>query len=225
MNGLQSPHQWLSWRWKQQGVPVAAIKMETSTLTKQGQRFLTKLTTSSAATDNLIRRFVQGSPKSVVLTTLSHLLSPTTSYPQLSTLALPVSTILSANLIFFFLIGPLTGLAKKIAALRESQPSPVVHLELHHRGRTRRAPPQTRPPGPIRSPDFRGHFQATISQTRTRCLLRQTRGSVLQTKVRNRLRCGLRLPRQSSPHIGIGARETQGLRVHGEWAVFHGQAP
>ncbi|WVY98757.1 hypothetical protein V8G54_030908 [Vigna mungo] len=90
MNGLQSPHQWLSWRWKQRGVPVAAIKMETSTLTKQGQRFLTKLTTSSAATDNLIRRFVQGSPKSVVLTTLSHLLSPTTSYPQLSTLALPL---------------------------------------------------------------------------------------------------------------------------------------
>jgi len=104
MNGLQCPHQGLSWRWKQRGFPVTTIKMETSTLTKQGQRFLTKLTTSSAATDNLIRRFVQGSPKSVVLTTLSHLLSPSTSYPQLSSLALPVSTILSANLFFWLSI-------------------------------------------------------------------------------------------------------------------------
>jgi len=100
----------------------------------------------------------------------------------------------------------------------------VVHLELHHRRRARRAPPQTRPPGPIRSPGFRGHFQATISQTRTRCLLRQTGGSILETKIRNRLRRGLQLPQQPSPHIRIGARETQGLRVHGEWAVFHGQA-
>ncbi|TKY50722.1 Pentatricopeptide repeat-containing protein [Spatholobus suberectus] len=64
--------------------------MESCTLTKQGERFLTKLTTSSATTDNLIRRFVLGSPKSVVLTTLSHLLSPSTSYPHLSSLALPL---------------------------------------------------------------------------------------------------------------------------------------
>jgi len=153
MNGLQCPQQGLLWRWKQHGVPVTKITMEISTtLTKQGQRFLTKLTTSSAATDNLIRRFVQGSPKSVVLTTLSHLLSPSTSYPQLSSLALPVSTILSDNP-FFFQFGPLTGLAKNMAALWKSQPDPVVQLELRHRGRARCAPPQTGPPGPIRSPN------------------------------------------------------------------------
>jgi hypothetical protein len=46
-----------------------------STLTKQGQRFLTKLTTTTN-TDNLIRKFVQSSPKSVLLSTLTHLLSP-----------------------------------------------------------------------------------------------------------------------------------------------------
>ncbi|ESW14786.1 hypothetical protein PHAVU_007G017200 [Phaseolus vulgaris] len=93
MNGLQCPQQGLLWRWKQHGAavtPVTRITMETSTLTKQGQRFLTKLTTSAAAADNLIRRFVQGSPKSVVLTTLSHLLSPSTSHPHLSSIALPL---------------------------------------------------------------------------------------------------------------------------------------
>ncbi|CAJ1977647.1 unnamed protein product [Sphenostylis stenocarpa] len=86
-NALQCHHEALPWKWKR---PVTKITMESSTLTKQGQRFLTKLTTSTAATDNLIRRFVDGSPKSVVLTTLSHLLSPSTSYPHLSPLALPL---------------------------------------------------------------------------------------------------------------------------------------
>nr|KYP69206.1 Pentatricopeptide repeat-containing protein At2g17033 family [Cajanus cajan] len=62
------------------------------TLTKQGERFLRKIGTSSATTQNLIQRFVLSSPKSVVLTTLSHLLSPSTSYsyPHLSTLAFPL---------------------------------------------------------------------------------------------------------------------------------------
>jgi len=224
MNGLQCPQQGLLWRWKQHGAPVTRvtrITMETSTLTKQGQRFLTKLTTSAAAADNLIRRFVQGSPKSVVLTTLSHLLSPSTSHPHLSSIALPVSTILSPNpfpLSFSF------GIAKNMAALRKSHPSAVVHLELHHRGRARRAPPRTGPPGPVRSPNFRGHFQATVSPPRPRRFLRETRAGTLQTKIRNRLRRGPRLPRRRPPHVGIGARETQGVRVHGERAVLHGQA-
>ncbi|KAF7843727.1 pentatricopeptide repeat-containing protein [Senna tora] len=65
-----------------------------STLTKQGQRFLTKLATSGDASyiNNLIRRFVHSSPKSVSLTTLSHLLSPSTSQPHLSSLAFPLYT-------------------------------------------------------------------------------------------------------------------------------------
>ena len=45
--------------------------------TKQGQRFLAELSTNSASTtDTFIRRFVQGSPKSVALSTLSYLFSP-----------------------------------------------------------------------------------------------------------------------------------------------------
>ncbi|XP_061337480.1 pentatricopeptide repeat-containing protein At2g17033-like [Gastrolobium bilobum] len=82
--GQQCHPEALSWKWKPR------VTMESCTLTKQGQRFLTKLATTSSATDNLIRRFVQGSSKSVSLTTLSHLLSPATSHPQLSSLALPL---------------------------------------------------------------------------------------------------------------------------------------
>ncbi|KAK7270161.1 hypothetical protein RIF29_23105 [Crotalaria pallida] len=77
-----------SWKWRQP--QTALVIMQSSTLTKQGQRFLTKLTTTSSNTDSFIRKFVQGSPKSIVLTTLSHLLSPSTSFPQLSSLALPL---------------------------------------------------------------------------------------------------------------------------------------
>ncbi|KHN11512.1 Pentatricopeptide repeat-containing protein [Glycine soja] len=85
-NGQQQcPHETLSLSWKlKQPRPQLQARC---TLTKQGQRFLTKLTTSSATADNLIRRFLLASPKSVVLSTLSHLLSPSTSYPHLSSLA------------------------------------------------------------------------------------------------------------------------------------------
>ncbi|PNX56960.1 pentatricopeptide repeat-containing protein at2g17033-like protein, partial [Trifolium pratense] len=63
------------------------------TLTKQGQRFLTKLTTTNTNTDNLIKKFVQSSPKSVLLSTLTHLLSPTNNNNNnLSSLALPLYT-------------------------------------------------------------------------------------------------------------------------------------
>ncbi|KAK7838616.1 pentatricopeptide repeat-containing protein At2g17033 [Quercus suber] len=65
-------------------------------LTKQAHRFLSTLSTtardpsaSSSATHKLIQKFVATSPKSVSLNTLSHLLTPHTSYPHLSALALP----------------------------------------------------------------------------------------------------------------------------------------
>ncbi|KAE9611559.1 hypothetical protein Lal_00011913 [Lupinus albus] len=75
--------------WKLKENKIRRMMMQTCTLTKQGERFLTKLATTSS-TDSLIRKFVQGSPKSIALTTLSHLLSPSTSYPQLSSLAVPL---------------------------------------------------------------------------------------------------------------------------------------
>lgn len=73
-------------------------------LTKQAHRFLSTLTTTTtataSATDKLIRKFVASSPKSVALQTLSHLLSPRTSHPHLSSLALPVSTTTQFSFIF-----------------------------------------------------------------------------------------------------------------------------
>ncbi|XP_058753486.1 pentatricopeptide repeat-containing protein At2g17033-like [Vicia villosa] len=68
-------------------------------LTKQGQRFLTKLSTSNNTnTDNLIRKFVQSSSKSVQLSTLTHLLSPTThNNNNLSSFALPLYTRISES--------------------------------------------------------------------------------------------------------------------------------
>ncbi|KAK7390798.1 hypothetical protein VNO78_18881 [Psophocarpus tetragonolobus] len=79
----------VSWKLKDE---LVRIRMESRALTKQGERFLTKISiSSSSSSHNLIRRFVQGSPKSVVLTTLSHLLSPSTN-PHLSPLALPLYT-------------------------------------------------------------------------------------------------------------------------------------
>ncbi|XP_015941846.1 pentatricopeptide repeat-containing protein At2g17033 [Arachis duranensis] len=92
----------LQWRWNQPppspslSLPVTVtmtVMMQRCrcTLTKQGERFLTKLAANSdSGTHTFIRRFVNGSPKSVALSTLSHLLSPSSSFPHLSSLALPL---------------------------------------------------------------------------------------------------------------------------------------
>ncbi|KAL3539113.1 hypothetical protein ACH5RR_002479 [Cinchona calisaya] len=78
-------------------------------LSKQSQRFLTSLATtsaanssSSAATHRSLRKFVKSSSKHVVLSTLSHLLSPTaTLHPQLSSLAFPLYLIISEEASWF----------------------------------------------------------------------------------------------------------------------------
>ncbi|PIN25708.1 hypothetical protein CDL12_01502 [Handroanthus impetiginosus] len=61
-------------------------------LTKQGHRFLASLATAEepSAAIGLLRKFVASSSKHVALTTLSHLLSPSTSHPRLSSLAFPL---------------------------------------------------------------------------------------------------------------------------------------
>ncbi|PRQ25035.1 putative Smr domain-containing protein [Rosa chinensis] len=62
-------------------------------LTKQGQRFLTKLAANAgdpSVANKLISKFLSSSPKSTALTTLSYLLSPHTTHPHLSSLALPL---------------------------------------------------------------------------------------------------------------------------------------
>ncbi|KAF7126428.1 hypothetical protein RHSIM_Rhsim11G0194300 [Rhododendron simsii] len=64
-------------------------------LSKQAHRFLTSLSNNAAADDTsvsnrLIRKFVQSSSKSISLNALSHLLSPQTSHPHLSSLAFPL---------------------------------------------------------------------------------------------------------------------------------------
>ncbi|CAN4125188.1 unnamed protein product [Withania somnifera] len=63
-------------------------------LSKQGHRFLSTLTATDSddvsATRRLLRKFVASSSKHVALSTLSHLLSPTTSHRRLRPLALPL---------------------------------------------------------------------------------------------------------------------------------------
>lgn len=64
-------------------------------LSKQGERFLSTLIATNSddhsATSRLLRKFVASSSKHVALSTLSHLLSPTTTSPhRLCSLALPV---------------------------------------------------------------------------------------------------------------------------------------
>ncbi|MED6179828.1 hypothetical protein PIB30_004472 [Stylosanthes scabra] len=92
----------LQWRWNQPPPPSPSLAVTVTmnvvnmqrcrcALTKQGERFLTKLAANSdSGTHTFIRRFVNGSPKSVALSTLSHLLSPSSSFSRLSSLALPL---------------------------------------------------------------------------------------------------------------------------------------
>ncbi|KAK4477251.1 hypothetical protein RD792_016465 [Penstemon davidsonii] len=66
------------------------------TLTKQGHRFLSSLATKEEplAANGLLRKFIASSSKHVALTTLTHLLSPSTSHPRLSSVAFPLYTIM-----------------------------------------------------------------------------------------------------------------------------------
>ncbi|PHT36120.1 Pentatricopeptide repeat-containing protein [Capsicum baccatum] len=63
-------------------------------LSKQGHRFLSTLTATGSddlsATRRLLRKFVASKSKHVALSTLSHLLSPTSSHHRLGFLALPL---------------------------------------------------------------------------------------------------------------------------------------
>ncbi|GFP89088.1 pentatricopeptide repeat-containing protein at2g17033 [Phtheirospermum japonicum] len=61
-------------------------------LTKQGHRFLSAVSATGepSAAIGLLRKFVAASSKHVTLTTLTHLLSPSTSDPRLSFLAFPL---------------------------------------------------------------------------------------------------------------------------------------
>ncbi|KAL2537812.1 Pentatricopeptide repeat-containing protein [Forsythia ovata] len=66
-------------------------------LTKQGHRLLSSIATAQdpSASIGLLRKFIASSSKHVALNTLSHLLSPSTSHPRLSSLAFPLYTIIS----------------------------------------------------------------------------------------------------------------------------------
>ncbi|KAK3000873.1 hypothetical protein RJ639_021103 [Escallonia herrerae] len=102
MRGLQLslPFSWNNQRSHQGQPPPRLPLVPQCALSKQGHRFLTSLATTSAAhdpsaTNRLLRKFVASSSKSVALSALSHLLSPTTSHPHLSSLALPLYSMIS----------------------------------------------------------------------------------------------------------------------------------
>lgn len=94
---LSLPHSWNSKRFRLQlGKSIGPLRLPPScALSKQGQRFFTSLATSATGdplvTDRLIRKFIASSSKSVALNALSHLLTPNSSHPHLSSLAFPVS--------------------------------------------------------------------------------------------------------------------------------------
>ncbi|XP_022898676.1 pentatricopeptide repeat-containing protein At2g17033 [Olea europaea var. sylvestris] len=65
-------------------------------LTKQGHRLISSIATAQdpSASIGLLRKFVASSSKHVALNTLSHLLSPSTYHPRLSSLAFPLYSII-----------------------------------------------------------------------------------------------------------------------------------
>lgn len=78
-----------------------SFQCPTANLSKQGQRFLSSLavTRDSKTADRLISKFVASSPQFIALNALSHLLSPDTSHPRLSSsIAFSVSKSSAASL-------------------------------------------------------------------------------------------------------------------------------
>ncbi|KAK4848768.1 hypothetical protein QYF36_017104 [Acer negundo] len=79
-------------RLRRQDPPPLSFQLPSASLTKQGERFLFSLavTRDPKTTSRLISKFVSSSTKHISLNTLSHLLSPHTTHPHLSSLALPL---------------------------------------------------------------------------------------------------------------------------------------
>ena len=105
--------------------------------------------------------------------------------------AVILSTLSPPPLPFHLLPPPLSP---RLIALHRNQPSPMVHLEPHHRRQTRRPPPQSRPPLPIRIPHFRRQLQVTATPMRPRSFLWQTHRFTLQAKLPHRLQRRFWLP-------------------------------
>ncbi|KAK3193160.1 hypothetical protein Dsin_024470 [Dipteronia sinensis] len=79
-------------RLQHQDPPPTSCQLPSASLTKQGERFLFSLavTRDPKTTSRLISKFVSSSTQHISLNTLSHLLSPHTTHPHLSSLALPL---------------------------------------------------------------------------------------------------------------------------------------
>nr|GMC88154.1 pentatricopeptide repeat-containing protein At2g17033 [Ipomoea batatas] len=80
--------------------PPSQLKLQICcALSKQGDRFLRSLVVTSPNHNlhSLLRKFVSSSSKNVAITTLSHLLSPTTTatHPRLSSFALPLYLVIT----------------------------------------------------------------------------------------------------------------------------------
>uniref|UniRef100_A0A5B6YLB4 Smr domain-containing protein n=1 Tax=Davidia involucrata TaxID=16924 RepID=A0A5B6YLB4_DAVIN len=85
----------LSWNHHHLRHPQPPMFTTRCALSKQGHRFLSSLAATTAANDpsatnRIIRKFIQNSSKSVALDTLCHLISPDSTHPHLSSIALPL---------------------------------------------------------------------------------------------------------------------------------------
>lgn len=93
-------------------------------LSKQGQLFLSSVARDPSASNRLICKFIASSSKSIALNALSHLLSPTTTHPHLSSLALPLYSRISEASWFSWnpkLIADLIALLYKQGQLKEAE--------------------------------------------------------------------------------------------------------
>ncbi|PON57217.1 Smr domain containing protein [Parasponia andersonii] len=96
-------------------------------LTKQGHRFLSTLSVNAgdpSAANKLIGKFVASSPKSISLNALSHLLSPDTTHPHLTSLSLLLYSRIKEASWFEFnpkLVAALAALLDKQGRYRESE--------------------------------------------------------------------------------------------------------
>ncbi|KAL5856185.1 hypothetical protein ACOSQ3_006019 [Xanthoceras sorbifolium] len=103
-----------------------SCQLPSASLTKQGERFLSSLvvTRDPKTASRLISKFVSSSTQHISLNALSHILSPHTTHPRLSSIALPLYTRISEESWFQWnpkLVAELVALLDKQGRYEETE--------------------------------------------------------------------------------------------------------
>ncbi|XP_062086921.1 pentatricopeptide repeat-containing protein At2g17033 [Humulus lupulus] len=132
----------IAFAYRQHQRPSSAPSFIQCALTKQGHRFLSTLSVKAgdfSAAHKLTGKFVAGSPKSISLNVLSHLLSPETTHPHLTSHSLLLYSMIKEASWFEFnpkLVAALAALLDKQGRYSESEAlisEAVSKLEHRHR--------------------------------------------------------------------------------------------